>query len=309
MRRKVNRVGESTLTVSLPRAWVRYHGVKKGDELNVRIHGPALEITTDARNTDRNISLALEGVDRSTLVFFLRYHYRAGAHSVSIRLPEPEIEHHRYGTRIPVRKIVEDEVRTLPGVRIEAHSESSFTLEIAEEADFGSFDTNLRKAFFIISASLEHLTQEREKGWFDDALEIQANFTRHISLCYRLLNNFGFSDFRQTLFLQSMLDSLEMIADIIEDVSRNVHEEEATIDEKTFEIVRMIDEHIKLFTKFYYSFSIERAVEINDRRVEIEARIGKLARKRLADARILSKLATVTLVIRNVIGIRCGLER
>ena len=35
MKRKVNLVGSSTLTVSLPTAWAKERGIKKGDELNV----------------------------------------------------------------------------------------------------------------------------------------------------------------------------------------------------------------------------------------------------------------------------------
>ena len=35
MKRKINRVGPNTLTVSLPSKWAKRYGLRKGDEINL----------------------------------------------------------------------------------------------------------------------------------------------------------------------------------------------------------------------------------------------------------------------------------
>ena len=35
MKRKINSVGQSTFTVSLPAEWAKYHNLKKGDEIEI----------------------------------------------------------------------------------------------------------------------------------------------------------------------------------------------------------------------------------------------------------------------------------
>ena len=44
MKRKINRVGQNTLTVSLPTKWVKKIGIKQGDELDIFEEGRNLTI-------------------------------------------------------------------------------------------------------------------------------------------------------------------------------------------------------------------------------------------------------------------------
>ena len=44
MKRKINRVGYSTLTVSLPSKWAKQYGLKPGDEVEISEDGRTLRI-------------------------------------------------------------------------------------------------------------------------------------------------------------------------------------------------------------------------------------------------------------------------
>ena len=61
MKRKVNLVGQNTLTVSLPTKWARDNGIKKGDEINIFVfryeqRGYIISTSQNTGNRSQDIS-------------------------------------------------------------------------------------------------------------------------------------------------------------------------------------------------------------------------------------------------------------
>lgn len=57
MNRKINRVGQNTLTISLPSKWTKHYDLQAGEELNVEEDGNQLIISTSSEKSSRSISM------------------------------------------------------------------------------------------------------------------------------------------------------------------------------------------------------------------------------------------------------------
>lgn len=88
MKRKINRVGANTLTISLPTAWATQYNLKSGQELELRMYGS--RITMEPLEVKSELKLSfLSSADFSRRAFFKSY--TQGYDEVTIEYPDPEI--------------------------------------------------------------------------------------------------------------------------------------------------------------------------------------------------------------------------
>src|SRR3989338_5351876 len=88
MKRKINRVGTNTLTVSLPTAWAKQYNLKPGQEVELRTYGS--RITLEPLEVKSELTLSfLSSADFSRRAFFKSY--TQGYDEVTIEYPDPEI--------------------------------------------------------------------------------------------------------------------------------------------------------------------------------------------------------------------------
>ncbi|MFO7711279.1 MAG: AbrB/MazE/SpoVT family DNA-binding domain-containing protein [Candidatus Woesearchaeota archaeon] len=80
MKRKVNKVGSNTLTVSLPNRWVKYLDLKPGDELNMEEKGVQLIISPEEINIKDKLEMdiSIDSDDKTYVRSLLGALYRKG---------------------------------------------------------------------------------------------------------------------------------------------------------------------------------------------------------------------------------------
>ena len=64
------------------------------------------------------------------------------------------------------------------------------------------------------------------------------------------------------------------------------------------------------FTDFYYSYNIKKATQLNEKRIDLK-KITDITSKKLTDDEkgVFSELLTIpSIILRNIIGVRIGLE-
>ncbi len=84
MKRKVNRVGQNTLTVSLPVGWVRENNVAVGDELTVDVEGPSLVVSKDKIRAYKSVDVHFTKESRRYIRSYLGRLYRNGHSTIRI---------------------------------------------------------------------------------------------------------------------------------------------------------------------------------------------------------------------------------
>jgi len=57
MKRKINKVGHNTMTISLPSEWVKQNNLTKGDELEVKEDGRQLIVGCDNKKKEKDIHI------------------------------------------------------------------------------------------------------------------------------------------------------------------------------------------------------------------------------------------------------------
>lgn len=310
MKRKVVQQGPATLMVSLPSKWAKKYGINKGDEVDIEEKGTILEILAQKNPVGKDIFLDITDFDRTTLTYYLRYNYRNGSNIISLKFKEPIVYHHRYDKPVKVISVINEEVGRLMGMEIIEQKQNSCLIKCMLNEDIKDFDDFLRKVFFLIKDSYNELISCLDSG--RDLEEIQHNHnsvTRFISYCTRLLNKFGYKEYKKTIFLHSMLESLEIIMDILEDTSRKISLERLDITKNSFPLIEKMSSFFNEFTEFYYNFNVKKATELNKYRIDIEKSIKEIKKGVSGDERmIISELSAILIILRDIIGVRIGLE-
>ncbi len=190
MKRKVNRVGINTLTVSLPSKWAKKHEIRAGEEVEVDEDGATLIVSKNANAVRREAILHLAKESERYIRSQIGRLYRQGYSIITISFDHPDV----------IAK-VKHAINNLIGadiIDIETHKciVKIFPFE-GEEVDF---DNNMTKMLLTIKYMFATVREDTEKNSFtnDSAID-ELRFSnwkiRDFILRYALLQNEDFKTF------------------------------------------------------------------------------------------------------------------
>src|SRR3989338_4074636 len=90
MKRKVAKIGSSTLMISLPNKWARQHSIKKGDEIEIEEQGKRLVISLDKELELDKKEIEIKEVG-SIIGRILVALYKSGYDEIKIKYKDPRI--------------------------------------------------------------------------------------------------------------------------------------------------------------------------------------------------------------------------
>ncbi|MBS3128992.1 AbrB/MazE/SpoVT family DNA-binding domain-containing protein [Candidatus Woesearchaeota archaeon] len=199
MKRKVNRVGTHTLTVSLPSKWAKQQGIKQGDEIEVNEENANLVITPHQnKKAAKNFKIAIKDLfqldpnfhakkhmfkmDPSYIDAYLDGVYIYGFDSLEIDLPN--IEALSY-----VQSYVKDHFLGYDLTKIE---NLKCKIENISEIGDEKFDIMLRQLFLMTKKLLEDFSLDMHNKSLSNLKfhEAQMNHVHHYSnYCLRIIAN------------------------------------------------------------------------------------------------------------------------
>ena len=124
MRRKIIQIAESTQLVSLPRKWSLAQGLKKGDELEVQEEGTRLIVSTLNAPHKGGVEADLTGLDRDSLMFFVRAMYKIGYDEIKLNFKHPRVPNIRTGKTENILEVISKEVTRHTGIEIFRHKQN-----------------------------------------------------------------------------------------------------------------------------------------------------------------------------------------
>ncbi|MEM4242832.1 MAG: AbrB/MazE/SpoVT family DNA-binding domain-containing protein [Candidatus Woesearchaeota archaeon] len=202
MRRKVIKLGENSLLVSLPSSWVKKHGISKGDEVEVSA-SPNHVVITSKQSEKKNRILAL-AEDPEIAARQIRIAYKKGMDELEVRYENPKA----YAAAI-------SELKNLIGFEVIESGKKYSRIKNIATAEAGDFSTVLRRVFLTLLDMAES-TEECAKG-SKDALEhvmlAENDIDRLTDFCKRLLNKQGAGENHEITMHYSLLKDIERIAD------------------------------------------------------------------------------------------------
>ena len=312
MKRKVIQIANSTQLVSLPRKWAVEHGVKKGDEVEVKEEGNKIVISTEHGKEFGKIEVDITDLDRDSLMFLIRCLYIRGFDEIHVRFSKATTRHHKIGKEVTVISSIHQEVNRMNGVEVIQQKEDYCLIKDISEGTIKEFDTVLRRIFLLlVDASQDLLTgiKDGKEYLLESINERHDTITKFIAFNLRLLNKYGYPETTKTTSLYHTISSLDEIIDILKYVSRYIVDNHVHPSKETNSIMESIHKTICLFHDFFYGYDNKKVEHISRNRTEVLERIKSISRKLSQhDIFIITNMEQILEIVIHLVVTRMALE-
>ncbi|HLC74521.1 MAG TPA: AbrB/MazE/SpoVT family DNA-binding domain-containing protein [Candidatus Nanoarchaeia archaeon] len=312
MRRKVIQIADSTQLISLPRKWAQKHGIKKGDEIEVTEQGNKLLISTQSTPNLGMVEVDVTGLDRDSIMFFLRALYKDGYDEIKINFKQPTCENIRDNTNENVMQVIQHELSRLNGMEIFTQRENHCIIRTISEDTTKVFDTMLRRIFLLVAETVGDLVEGYEKGNTALLQTIQNKhdtITMFVSYSQRLLNKIGTQEYRKNNALYHILEMIDTMMDLVKYNARDILKNKLKASREGLEIYKEIHSSFNIYYDLHYNFSMKKMYEINRKRYAILDKIQR-AHKKISkeELGILVNMEQMLEYVLNMVNTRVSLE-
>ena len=280
MKRKVNLVGQNTLTVSLPSKWAKNYGIKKGDEIEILEDRNKVIVSQSAlREEKKHIEIKLPKMYFESIEWLIRVLYIQGYDSVKLIFDYDTVHHERLKQNMSVLDLISYELKRLMGFEIVDSGKNFCLLKCLSKETTDEFDISLKRIFIILNEAIKEIGRALEIGRKGLALygqDVHDQITRLIAYDLRTLNKIGYKDDKKTLLLYHLLWKIDDIVDLIKYWSREIDKKTQV---KNYEISKILRQLSILFNEaylVYYKFSLEKVSEWFMEREELRKELIKL---------------------------------
>ncbi len=298
MRRKVIQIAESTQLVSLPRKWALKHNIKKGDELEVIEEGSRLLIAqTGSAELFKRTEIDLSKLG-SIIPRVLHALYKVGYDEVLIKYQNQEVVSQ-------IQKMLHDE---MIGYEIIEQKPTHCVIKTIAGGYDSEYDTILRRTFLLLKTMLEGLLSVMETGDITSVPSIrfmESGNNKYTGFCRRVINRNGLKTDKLVSVQYTLVEELEKIADQAKYICDYLLEskENAKVDK---EIVQYYRELLELFSgvyENYYTFDMNKLVELFGKRKQIiNKALKQLRAKTVKQPQHLHYIVNVAQLIANILS-------
>lgn len=288
--RKIIQLGEDTLVVSLPSAWAKHHGLKKGDGLEVDEQGPRLVLYPKSEAKLGRVSIDVSGTQPVTKRIVAAL-YKAGYDEVEIAFQSQD-------ELAAVERTIRDE---FVGFEILSKTKGSLVAKAISQPVHEEFETLLRKVFLLLlemGNECFRAINSGELGKLQLVADMDRDINRHVNFCRRTLNVIGHRVVGKIAPAYYMVEQLERIGDCYKHLctvlSKSEHVPSATLKN----LLADANFTVRKFYELYYTFSLLGLAEFWKEKERVEKSVAEafeVAGKREAYA-----LFLISEVIENV---------
>ena len=313
MKRKVIQIADSTQLVSLPRKWAIKHGVKKGDEVDVKEEGNRIVLTTGSEGKEKStVNINITDLDKDSLIFLIRGLFIRGYDEIELKFDKPTTPHHRLNTKVRFLKVIHGEIARSIGFEIIQERGDFVIIRKVSESSIKEFDNILKRIFLLILDTSKDLylgVKNKDYELVESVEEKHDTITRFISHNLRILNTVSYTNYKDTTFLFHIISSLDVIVDIFRNVAREIVEEKIKPTNDGIIILEEIQKAIELYYDLYYNFSTKKCEKFSAARDKILHMIKKMSEKLSKDdIRILTATEHALEVFRELFSARIAIE-
>ncbi len=277
IKRKIIQQGHNTLTITLPKQWCEKHQINPQEELEVNEQGEILNIIPPRNIKLPEITLDVKGLTPILIWRNIVAAYRNGYDEFKVFFDNPP-DKKRYsafsydtmnflypqgGSKEPVLspiEVIQMAVNRCPGIEIIDQKENWCVIKEMGETTYKEFDNALRRIFLLLISLSDEILKEISTGGNHDALKgvhlVDTNIDRFTDFCLRVLNKKGYSNFRKTSTMYSIIFLLELVGDELKKISIHLIDTKK-VTPKTEELFKTAHEKIREFYTLFYNFSNE----------------------------------------------------
>jgi phosphate uptake regulator len=211
VKRRVLRVGTSSLAVSLPIKWVKSKRIIAGSEVDLSERDGGIFLQTYARSPNETIMIAApEGEQFLRRVIISPYIQGYDVISISY-------------TKSPTRKLIEEAVQHTTGFEITEESRGRIVISNVAKGIEDQFEVVFRRMFYIVNTMGDLLVEALSRGDYsllDDLNSYERTLTKLQNFSKRLLNTQGNMEIKRTTAAYRIVCELEGIGDLLSMLAR-----------------------------------------------------------------------------------------
>ena len=289
MKRKVNRVGQNTLTVSLPASWVKRSSIESGDEVNVIEQGTSLVVMLEDK-----IKPTKAVLDTSKFGFFhksmLSDVYHLGYDEVEVHFKDEK-----------EFKQIQDRLQSYIGFEVVDQGEKHCLIKDVSKSSELEFDSVLRRIFLLLVDISDKCVDAISNKEFERLKEIrllEALNNRFTDYCLRVLNKRGYKDEKRRCIIYSLVHDLERIGDEYKRICDYFYEEKKAISPELLKAFQKISKYLRAYYELYYKYDQDRfRYVLEEGKSIVNNMYSYLGSKNKAEARLAHHLIYITIAI------------
>ncbi|HII15537.1 MAG TPA: phosphate uptake regulator PhoU [Nanoarchaeota archaeon] len=295
MKRNVMLMGGKTYVISLPAPWIKKHGIKKGEELDVQEEGGRVVIESGkGAKMPRQRRIDVSNLPPLVYRTMIRV-YEEGFDEIEIKFDDP----------VSISKL-ESVSDALIGLEIVKQERNSWILKVISETSKEDFESVFRRLFYLIEA-LGDETLDAAKNGNKTALQKllgkEHNINKFAYYALRLLNKYGYKEGYRTQMFYYILEQLERIGDVYIELINLLLKSDLRLKK---EIVDLVGKIVALFQKCHiatFELTKGHAVDCSLLHETIKKRINdSLDTKSAEEVRILLCLRELRYEIISILG-------
>lgn len=283
MKRKVAKIGPSTLMVSLPNKWVKKFNIKKGDEVDVEEDGDKLILNLGKLKEGKSKILNVHDLD-VMLNRAVGACYKKGYDEVAIHFNSTE----------QLKSIYSVINTTWIGFEIIEQSKNKIVMKQVGEVIKDDLPNIINRVMLFLISTADEGIKAAEAGneeYLKAVVMRDPTQNRYCDFCRRLLNK---TELENSNALYYIVEQFERIGDFYRDLSKIIADNQIKVRKDLINLYRNINENLQHFYRLYNKFDLKgfesfgKNFKTNNRKIK-EA-MGKLNKK---DAMVLSHLQMI----------------
>ena len=191
--------------------------------------------------------------------------------------------------------------------------ENFYAIKDLAQSSIGELDHVIRRIFLLINDASSDLIKgatELNHALIGTIEEKHDTVTKFISYCLRLLNKYGYPDYKKTCILYHILSTLDRLTDVLKYSARELLKARKPLNSKTLQMMMEIDNSIKMYSEFFFKFEIKKAEDIYRKRNEVLVLLDTNKTKiPPAELVILGKMEQILELLVEVEVARLGIEQ
>jgi len=268
MKRKINKVGPGTLTISLPKKWIERNGLGKGDELELEEKANEIMIRSQNQKIIRKVKIHVP-LHKKTIIRVLFYAYKSGAEEVELTFDDPECG-----------KIVEESMGRFIGFEVIETGENKVIVKDIADIKEKDFEKTFRRfidlTIFFVNKVYQNLV-DCDFEALKKTLMIERTQDKLQLFCQRSLSIYKESLTNLHTFYYLLTQRIEDVADYYKEICEYYSEKKGgKISGKTLDFMKNVNDLLKDSLDFYYNFKLERNIYLYDTRMRLEEEGRKL---------------------------------
>ncbi|MEA3430026.1 MAG: hypothetical protein U9R08_02015 [Nanoarchaeota archaeon] len=191
MKRKVNRVGQNTLTVSLPSKWVEENKIEKGNELNINTEGNNITLSkSEIKKKCKEISFNIDNYNYFALNRHLTILYRMDFDRIILTYSNNLILHPKKQKEMSLNKSIIKLIERYIGAEIVSQSTKKTEIECFVTSEILNLQKIEQRIYFLMKQAMNEMINSIGKDYkeFHDTMyNIHDNISKFINYYLRTL--------------------------------------------------------------------------------------------------------------------------